>query len=638
MSRKNSSLQHLQRNQQQKQQNTRLFASTDTAFLDEIIAWADANNIPREQLPRDKKSLWQAQQLGLANNNLIEIPEAIGKLTQLIALGLENNQISEIPEAIGKLTKLIGLSLDNNQISEIPEAISKLTKLEELLLSNNQISEIPETIGHLTKLERLYLANNQISEIPKTISKLTNLTGLWLNNNQISEIPKEISNLTKLKSLYLANNRFIEIPEAITRLTQLTGLCLDNNQISEIPEAISKLTNLTGLWLESNQLIEIPEAITRLTQLTKLSLDNNKISKIPEEIGKLTKLTGLWLDNNQLREIPEAIGKLTNLTELGLNNNYLTEIPDCIRNMPNLKIIGLDEQLPNPTEQTKMTYQQKILFGSPGTGKSHQIDKIITPNELEIKNPENVIKTVFHPEYTYGDFVGKLVPITRSGKVEYNFYEGHFLKALAHAYKNIIAAHDKQGNKIEEFKNVVLVIDEINRGNSSAIFGMTFQLLDREPDGWSSYCVNVNEITFIKILELIGVTFTYDQHAHIDEYRLKPHDGVKKLETLQEKLNFLNFDLINRTVKIPPNLSILASMNTSDSSIYYMDSAFKRRWEWEFIDIDGESISAQGVAFKSRDEWKSFVGKLNMFIKSNHKYIRGIEDKQIGHYFITGHC
>jgi hypothetical protein len=66
-----------------------------------------------------------------------------------------------------------------------------------------------------------------------------------------------------------------------------------------------------------------------------------------------------------------------------------------------------------------------------------------------------------------------------------------------------------------------------------------------------------------------------------------------------------------------------------------MDSAFKRRWEWEFIDIDGESISAQGVAFKNRDEWKNFVGKLNMFIKSNHKYIRGIEDKQIGHYFIT---
>ncbi len=285
-----------------------------------------------------------------------------------------------------------------------------------------------------------------------------------------------------------------------------------------------------------------------------------------------------------------------------------------------------------------MTYQQKILFGSPGTGKSYKIDQDIIPDQLKIdnaENPENVIKTVFHPEYTYGDFVGKLVPITRSGKVEYNFYEGHFLKALGQAYKNILIAHDKQGNKIEEFKNVSLVIDEINRGNSAAIFGTIFQLLDRNQDGWSSYCVSVNEITFIKILELIGVTFTYDQHGHIDEYRLRPHDSVKKLDTLQDKLKFLNFDLINRTIKIPPNLSILATMNTSDSSIYYMDSAFKRRWQWEFIDIDANSVSAPGMAFQNREQWKIFVGKLNAFIKTNHKYIRGIEDKQIGHYFIT---
>ncbi len=76
-------------------------------------------------------------------------------------------------------------------------------------------------------------------------------------------------------------------------------------------------------------------------------------------------------------------------------------------------------------------------------------------------------------------------------------------------------------------------------------------------------------------------------------------------------------------------------MNTSDSSIYYMDSAFKRRWEWEFIDIDSTPISAEGTAFNNKEEWKSFVGKLNNFIKSNYKYIRGIEDKQIGHYFIN---
>ncbi len=120
---------------------------------------------------------------------------------------------------------------------------------------------------------------------------------------------------------------------------------------------------------------------------------------------------------------------------------------------------------------------QKIIFGSPGTGKSYRIDHTIIPNQLGIdkdKNPENIVKTVFHPEYTYGDFMGKLVPMTKAGKVEYHFYEGHFLKAIAQAYKNILSA--KEG---ENTRNVVLVIDEINRGNSSAIFGTTFQLLDQ---------------------------------------------------------------------------------------------------------------------------------------------------------------
>jgi 5-methylcytosine-specific restriction endonuclease McrBC GTP-binding regulatory subunit McrB len=282
---------------------------------------------------------------------------------------------------------------------------------------------------------------------------------------------------------------------------------------------------------------------------------------------------------------------------------------------------------------------QKILFGSPGTGKSHKIDAEIIPNELRIdvnKTPENIIKTVFHPEYTYGDFIGKLMPITRSGKVEYNFYEGHFLRALAQSYKNILKVHDKFGVQItgSTIDNAVLIIDEINRGNSAAVFGSIFQLLDRDDSGWSSYYISLNEIAFIKILELIGVTFSYDKNGEIDEYKLKPHDGVKKLETLHEKLKFLNFDLINRTIKVPPNLSILATMNTSDSSIYYMDSAFKRRWEWEFIDINSESVCETGIAFKNRNEWKVFLSKLNEFIKGNHKYIRGIEDKQVGLYFI----
>ncbi len=278
---------------------------------------------------------------------------------------------------------------------------------------------------------------------------------------------------------------------------------------------------------------------------------------------------------------------------------------------------------------------QKILFGSPGTGKSHTIDKVIIPNDLGITSPENIIKTVFHPEYTYGDFMGKLVPITISGKVEYNFYEGHFLKSLSQAYKNIFNAHDKQGVKISEPENVALVIDEINRGNSSAIFGTIFQLLDRDQEGWSSYGINITEIEMKKLLQLMGTQF-YEKDGKLDKYELHPF-GAVQIKAFQEKISFLKLDVVNKIIRIPPNLSILATMNTSDNSIYFMDSAFKRRWDWEFVNWDDTKPPAATYGTEgtlNKDEWTDIIKKLNSFIKSHHTSIRGIEDKQIGYYFI----
>lgn len=281
---------------------------------------------------------------------------------------------------------------------------------------------------------------------------------------------------------------------------------------------------------------------------------------------------------------------------------------------------------------------QKILFGSPGTGKSHRIVREIIPKDLGITSNYNIVKTVFHPEYTYGDFMGKLVPITKSGgKPQYNYYEGHFLRALSKAYINILKSHDKEGNKISDPENVALVIDEINRGNSAAIFGTIFQLLDRDEDGWSSYEINITEIEFTKLLELIGTKFGYDERGNINDYKLPPHDGVAKLETLQKKIEFLRFRLVEKAIQIPPNLSILGTMNTSDNSIYFMDSAFKRRWDWEFINWDDSkppaAIYGKGGTLEE-DEWKKLIKNLNSFIKSHHAFVRGIEDKQIGYYFI----
>ena len=382
--------------------------------------------------------------------------------------------------------------------------------------------------------------------------------------------------------------------------------------------------SLLNILQNNNGSMKTAEAIEQVIKDLKISEDEllkitpkDGAPKVRIEIGWARQglCYGGYIDNSQRG--------IWALTEKGKNVDLNTLDPSELLQSIHKGFFDRNKEVP------RISHQQKILFGSPGTGKSYQIDKHIIPYELLIdveKMPANVIKTVFHPEYTYGDFVGKLMPITVGGNVQYKFYEGHFLKALSQAYKNIIAAQDNDG----EIEKVALVIDEINRGNSAAIFGTIFQLLDREPDGWSSYEVSVNEIIFNRLFELCDLKPHSIVQGKIKTYKF----GNEEIEAdeLQKKLN-CHFE--NRTIKIPPNLSILASMNTSDSSIYYMDSAFKRRWEWEFIDVDSNTVSADGVAFENRVEWQAFVSKLNAFIKSNHKSIRGIEDKQIGHFFIT---
>lgn len=332
-------------------------------------------------------------------------------------------------------------------------------------------------------------------------------------------------------------------------------------------------------------------------------------------------------------------------------------------------------------------YFQKILFGSPGTGKSHTIDGAENSylNQLLIfKKSPDCIKTVFHPEYTYGDFMGKLMPYTNDdGQVEYRFYAGHFLKAMGRAYKNIILSkieyeksldeaeriykreinknNKKEFNDLEIIelqsrrdkvqipkpKNVALVIDEINRGNSAAIFGTIFQLLDREENGWSSYHVTISDLEYNELLKEISLEYKeYKKQGKVDEISYR-FDGFKCTES--EYNRFLDFifedlpdsdriKLHDRNIKIPSNFSVIATMNTSDNSIYFMDSAFKRRWDWEFIDVTSEGQKQQQVGRILEDNysWVDFIDNINSFIKKYGERIRKIEDKQIGYYFIKG--
>ena len=283
-----------------------------------------------------------------------------------------------------------------------------------------------------------------------------------------------------------------------------------------------------------------------------------------------------------------------------------------------------------------VSYIQKICFGIPGTGKSNYVDKELLPSLGIVSESDNYIKTVFHPEYTYGDFMGKLLPLTKYDKVNYSYYAGHFLLTVAKAYKNILENPNNPSS-------VALVIDEINRGNSSAIFGPVFQLLDRDEDGWSSYETKLSEMEYTKLLELIGVTHKNAEYIIDDTLKIYGRDKLSERdknksfvknrpEEMQEfnKLVLEPLKLVNEQMRLPPNLSIVATMNTSDTSIFFMDSAFKRRWDWEFVRGDKQHAMIENTSIF----WSDFVDKLNAFFKKNSDSIRGIEDKQLGYWFI----
>lgn len=265
---------------------------------------------------------------------------------------------------------------------------------------------------------------------------------------------------------------------------------------------------------------------------------------------------------------------------------------------------------------------QKIYYGCPGTGKSFKIKeeiegvdgelavyfdekgkKIDTPDTKEerIGKPSNIFRTTFHPDYDYATFVGAYKPVMEVKKkttneqeeekeLGYSFVPQVFTKAYIRAYNS------KKDNTLSNAeKNVYLIIEEINRGNCAQIFGDLFQLLDRK-DG-------VSEFPVIPDTELV---------------------------------NYLNKQGIpGNTLRLPENLHILATMNTSDQSLFPMDSAFKRRWEMEYIPIDLKKDKAKDFVFEVDDEYYSWVG----FLEKVNPLIRKAtdsEDKQMGEFFIKG--
>lgn len=252
-------------------------------------------------------------------------------------------------------------------------------------------------------------------------------------------------------------------------------------------------------------------------------------------------------------------------------------------------------------------YLQQIFFGAPGTGKSHRIDYDLFKDEngkpigMGIKeiSEDQKFRTTFHPDYDYAQFVGAYKPKRCDSdpeKITYSFTPQVFAKAYAAAWKNYLS-----GNKEEIF----LVIEEINRGNCAQIFGDIFQLLDRDSEGFSQYAIDADcdFATWLKEDSILKTVW--------NDYETKVGEGK---------------------LKLPPDLNILATMNTSDQSLFPMDSAFKRRFDWEYVPINYDHSEAGFIIEigDSKYKWLDFLKKVNADIYDATQS----EDKQMGEFFI----
>lgn len=306
---------------------------------------------------------------------------------------------------------------------------------------------------------------------------------------------------------------------------------------------------------------------------------------------------------------------------------------------PVIKIIKEDvstlesnsKNIENSSAATPHTHPKQIIFyGVPGCGKSHKISEMLeNPNEFKIESVENqVTRTVFHPDYTNSDFIGQILPKVNEDKtIEYNFVPGPFTKILANAYKY-------------SSNQYVLIIEEINRGNAAAIFGEIFQILDRIKAGQTKK-EKVNDGALNTYGE--GWSEYFFMNDDINHYILKECNGDDSNKTAT--INGIAFS-VNTGIRLPPNLSILATMNTSDQNVFTLDNAFQRRWGMEYIPnkkeyekmTQSEKNQYDSVIGETGVKWGVFRDVINERISSPDFSISNAEDKQLGLFFIDVDC
>lgn len=293
----------------------------------------------------------------------------------------------------------------------------------------------------------------------------------------------------------------------------------------------------------------------------------------------------------------------------------------------NLKAEILKSMSPNTKEEKpyipldytpckdKIKSYNRIIFGAPGTGKSFELkheaeftkkdgslypDTTKKEDRIDLAFPENNVERVtFHPDYSYGQFVGSYKPVSDDdGRIRYEYVPGPFMRTLVKALEG-----GKNGESAEKF---LLIVEEINRAKVAAVFGDMFQLLDRTDTGDSVYEIQASE--------------------DVRRYLARELGGTKD--------NYAS-------IKLPNNMYIWATMNSADQGVFPMDTAFKRRWEFTYLGINEnedevkKTIKTLPVLHNGNEgiEWNILRRSINTMLLKECKVN---EDKLLGPFFISG--
>lgn len=355
--------------------------------------------------------------------------------------------------------------------------------------------------------------------------------------------------------------------------------------------------------------VVLPEAMTRNDFLDYKSAWNvtfigPELKRDPTQaVGSITyneavAVTRCALD--RFPEIKDSLEKIFSTTFMNKVYGPTEKLLSVMVNHGETDEAALCRELNSNLTKTQMAddftfFAENVLFyGVPGCGKSYSVEQRY---ESQVTNNQCKVRVVFHPDYTYSDFVGQLMPVLKEvpnaqgekeEKLQYDFVPGPFTRILDVAYAN----HQEK---------CLLIIEELNRGNAPAIFGEIFQLLDRNDDGSSKYAIYNSDIA---------------NEVHKD--KLCP-------------------------IKLPPNLTIVATMNTSDQNVFTMDTAFQRRWQMKHIPnrFTGESLDEKTINHvakhlpNSEISWGAFAQIVNQKMHTANLGFGGTEDKSLGVYFAT---